>query len=81
MILPTKGVGPSTSLIAVGADILASLDERMTISSTWAQTGRRRDAAGSSDLGFDWFILALDLLYALGAVDFIDGFLHKGPLP
>jgi len=71
MILPTKGIGPSKALLSVGAGILRKLGEPKTVSRLWS------DLRGASDeplnITFDWFVLALDLLYAIGAIGLSGG--------
>ena len=76
MILPTKHLDESRSLLGVGGTILALLAEReATVSSLWdAFREARRDSGAVS---FDWFILGLDLLYALNAVEMDRGVLRR----
>lgn len=74
MILPTKGIAPNRALLAVGATVLAHLTEPKTVSRLWTDLGT---AGGSAELKFDWFVLALDLLYALGLVRLDGGRLHR----
>ncbi len=69
MILPTKGLGTDAALLAVGGQILKSLDEPKTVSRTWDELRRRR----TQPISFDWFVLALDLLFALGVVSLESG--------
>jgi hypothetical protein len=76
MILPTKHLDESRSLLGVGGTILALLAEReATVSSLWdAFCEARRD---SGTVSFDWFILGLDLLYALDAIELDRGVLRR----
>jgi hypothetical protein len=68
MILPTKHITESRSLIGQGGRILALLNERdHTVSSLWDSFLRAADA--HFEVTFDWFVLALDLLYAIGAIE------------
>lgn len=81
MILPTKGIAPEQALLAVGARILKQLDRPKTVSRVWDEIrglGTRR-----VELRFDWFVLALDLLYTLGAIEMAQGRLRRvaGPPP
>lgn len=71
MILPTKGIGTQQALLSVGADTLRLLDETKTVSRLWDDFKKQtnRDQA----VTFDWFVLGLDLLFVLGAVDFDRG--------
>lgn len=70
MITPTKGIAPDRALLAVGAQIVLQLDQPLTVSQTW---GRLRDWRRAHEhlapLSFGWFVLALDVLFALGALD------------
>lgn len=70
MILPTKGVPASKALITVGGDILKILDESsLSMTGLWSQVSERRQASPMTRVSYDWFVLAVDLLYALGAVE------------
>ena len=71
MILPTKGIGSDKALLSIGALILRDLDEPKTVSRLWADL--RRVEEGAPDLTFDWFVLALDLLYLMGTLDYHGG--------
>lgn len=74
MILPGKHLGPDRALLSVGGDILSVLTGPTDISEIWDRVvsarASRRDA---SPLPFDWFVLAMSLLYAMRAVDLVDG--------
>lgn len=72
MILPTKGIPPDAALLTVGAEILRKLDEAKTVSRLWEET-RKANVARSSAMPFDWFVLALDLLFLLGVVELRKG--------
>lgn len=79
MILPTKGIGSDKALLSIGALILRDLDEPKTVSRLWADL--RRVEGGPPDLTFDWFVLALDLLYMMGTLDHLGGrVVRVGPL-
>ena len=71
MILPTKGISSDKALLSIGALILRDLDEPKTVSRLWADL--RRVEEGPLELTFDWFVLALDLLYLMGTLDYLDG--------
>lgn len=74
MILPTKGVPPRGALISVGAEILRLLNETKTVSRLWDDF-RKLDQ--EARVAFDWFILSLELLFLLGAVDLDRGRLRR----
>ena len=71
MILPTKGIAPQQALISLGAEILRLLSESKTVSRLWHDFKQQTDR--TTRVTFDWFVLGLDLLFALGAVDFDRG--------
>ncbi|SEE70678.1 ABC-three component system middle component 6 [Ruania alba] len=69
MITPTKGIAPQRALLTVGAQIAQVLDEPMTVSQVWSRFARWRTSNGhNAAVSFSWFVLALDTLYALGAI-------------
>jgi len=75
MILPTKHITPPYALLSVGALILGSLEEPTTVSRLWSRFRERREVAT-----FQRFVLVLDLLFALGAVELENGLLRRhGP--
>ena len=72
MILPTKHISPERSLIGIGGLILHHLDHPQTITRLWEQV---RPAPQLES--FEQFILALDLLYIISAIDFSSGLLKR----
>ncbi|MBC6443041.1 MAG: hypothetical protein GDA53_07950 [Rhodobacteraceae bacterium] len=79
MILPTKHMRPERALLTVGADILALLSRHpMTVSGVWDEVRKQRGTpANVAPINYEWFVLALDLLFMLKAVTFRDGLLRK----
>lgn len=78
MILPTKHIRPDRALLGVGADILAGLAKPTTVSGLWDRMRRRRTASNAyAVLDYRWFVLALDLLYMIGAIEFERGVIRK----
>lgn len=75
MILPTKGVGPDKALLSIGAVVLRELDEPKTVSRLWADL--RQGNGELPAVSFDWFVLALDLLYVMGIVDCVSGRMYR----
>ncbi|MDP9795979.1 hypothetical protein J2S43_004491 [Catenuloplanes nepalensis] len=70
MITPTKGIAPQRALVVVGAQVLQLLDRPMTVSQTWARLKEWRSGHGHhAPLPFWWFVLSLDVLYALGVLE------------
>ncbi len=72
MILPTKHISADKSLLAVGALLLRPLDQPRTVTSIWEQV-RAAPEIGT----FARFVLALDVLYAIDAVELRDGLLQR----
>jgi hypothetical protein len=68
MILPTKHMRTQRTLLGVGAEVIALLDQPKTVSRVWADLKKKR---GEDDLklSFDWFVLSLDLLFSIDAVE------------
>lgn len=81
MILPTKHIRAERALIGVGAEVLETLREPMTVSRLWDEVRQRRSVASAhAPIDYSWFILALDLLFAMGALETKRGILHKASL-
>ena len=81
MILPTKHIRPERALIGVGADVLGVLKRPMTMSKLWDVIRCRRSAdSASAVVDYRWFVLALDLLYTIHAIEFERGVIRRaGP--
>jgi hypothetical protein len=78
MILPTKRLPQDRALLAIGADILLLLSRPETVSKLWEGIKKRRSDRGvSGAIPFDWFLLGISFLYAIRAIDFRDGRLHR----
>lgn len=81
MILPTKHVRTDRALIGVGAEILRELSQTATVSQLWNDLRSRRSIdASAPSIDYQWFILALDLLYIIGAVDLQFGLVSRPQL-
>jgi ABC-3C biological conflict system middle component len=82
MILPSKHLSESRTLIRVGAEILSQLAEPCAVSELWERVrAARADRSGETPLSFDWFVLALTFLYTIFAVDISDGLIAAGRRP
>lgn len=77
MILPTKNLDQSRALIEVGGEILSLLTSPKTISSLWDYFKVYRVNNRKSTITYDWFILALDFLYIIGAIEYNSGKLTR----
>ncbi len=78
MILPTKHVRPDRALIGVGAEVLEQLKRPMTMSKLWDEIrGRRTLLTPNAPIDYHWFVLSLDLLYIIGAVELERGLIRR----
>jgi len=78
MILPTKHVRPDRALIGVGAEVLEILKRPMTMSRLWDEIrGRRTLLTPNAPIDYQWFVLSLDLLYVIGAVELERGLVRR----
>jgi hypothetical protein len=78
VILPTKHLPSDRALLTVGARVLALLDEPRTVSSLWDRIRLKRELRDKrAPMSYDWFILALDLLFLMEAIDFRDGVIRR----
>lgn len=72
MILPTKYLNENETLLNVGAIILKHLGEDSLLSKLWENV-KLEPSVGN----YERFVLALDLLYILGAVEIKNNKMHK----
>lgn len=72
MILPTKHISTRNSLLGIGARIIEYLDNPRTVTSLWSDLSKLPEVAT-----FERFVLALDFLYMIGAIDLEEGLLYK----
>ena len=72
MILPTKHIRLSNSLLGVSAEILKRINRGTTITSLWNDVRPLPEVRT-----FERFTLCLDFLYSLGVVDFEGGLLRR----
>jgi hypothetical protein len=72
MILPTKHISTPNSLLGVGATIIERLNRPRTVTSLWSDLSKVPEVAT-----FERFVLVLDLLYTIGAIDIEEGLLCK----
>jgi hypothetical protein len=82
VILPTKYLPHDRALLSVGAEILAQLKEPRTVSELWECVREDRlKRVAATPLSFDWFVLALNLLYAITAIGYSNGVVRREVLP
>jgi hypothetical protein len=80
MILPSKHLPQDRALLTVGGYVLSFLSHAKTVSSLWEEMNRHEggvSTAMSRRITYDWFLLALDLLYALGAIELDSGLVAR----
>ncbi len=72
MILPTKHIKLSNSLLGASAVLLKHIDNNSTVSALWNTANILPEVKT-----FERFTLGLDLLFMIGAVKFQDGLLRR----
>lgn len=72
MILPTKNIKVQYSLLNCGAIILERLGDRDTVSAVWEKV-----CIVDALLNYDKFVLAMDLLYMIGAIEYKNGLIMR----
>jgi len=79
MILPTKHISQDRALLTVGSFILKQLDKKKTVSALWEETIAEYNVTQDATPGisYDWFVLALDLLFAIDAIEIKEGLLCR----
>jgi hypothetical protein len=79
MILPSKHLPQDRALLTVGAAILRHLSHPLTVSALWELMPLiSADHKTPSPMHYDGFVLTLDLLFLIGAVELRDGLLVRG---
>ena len=71
-LLPNKHVPTERSLVGIGALLLNRFEKSITVSSLWDSVKEEPEIGA-----FCNYILALDFLYTIGAIDLQQGFLVK----
>lgn len=79
MILPSKHLPQDRALLTVGANILTFLTRPKTVSALWEEFNKHNSsvAAMPRRITYDWFLLALDLLYTLGTIELESGLVTR----
>jgi len=75
MILPSKHLSQQRALLSVGAKVLQHLQIPKTVSAIWEELTKADDDKVLSNMGYNSFILTLDLLYSISAIEMEDGLL------
>lgn len=79
MLTPTKNLHEDKAILKIGARILSFLTFPRTLSSTWeAYTEfQNQESLNIPNIQFDTFILALDFLYMIGAIEYQEDLLRR----
>ncbi|MDD3607203.1 MAG: hypothetical protein PHQ20_00160 [Candidatus Moranbacteria bacterium] len=72
MILPTKHINASKSLLGMGSEVLKLLENPRNVSDLWNRAKKVPEINT-----FEIFTLTLDFLFIIGVVEFKEGFLVK----
>ncbi|WP_308447444.1 ABC-three component system middle component 6 [Parachitinimonas caeni] len=79
MILPSKHLPQDRALLTVGAQVLTFLARPKTVSALWEELSRHDSVPDTMPrrITYDWFLLTLDLLYALGTIELESGLVAR----
>lgn len=80
MILPSKHLAQDRALLTVGGHVLTFLVRPKTVSALWEELNKHQAGLPTTPprrITYDWFLLALDLLYALGAIELDSGLVAR----
>ena len=80
MILPSKHLPQDRALLTVGGHVLTFLARPKTVSGLWEELNQQDQGLGATHprrITYDWFVLALDMLYYLGAIELDNGLVAR----
>lgn len=79
MLTPTKNLHEDKSILKIGARILSFLTFPRTLNSTWEayMEFQNLESQNIPNIQFDTFILALDFLYMIGAIEYQGDLLRR----
>ena len=78
MVLPTKHLSAEKAIISLGGHLLTCLSYEMTISEHWEKTKKRQRNLSKPNLfSFETYVLTLDFLFIVGALELHNGMLRK----
>ena len=78
MILPTKHLSQERALLTLGGSLLNNMSHPKTVSALWEDVTQKNSSNGSQfAMRYERFVLALDLLFIMGAVEIEDGLLYR----
>jgi len=72
MILPTKHIRISESLMGLGGFLVKLLSEPMTIDKLWIKYSKNNDKRFPAYHNFDNLVLSVNLLYIMGIIEIND---------
>ena len=73
MLLPTKGIDVDRALLSVGGTLISLLETPTTVSGLWERFRQHARRTGRhSRVAFDWFAVALSLLFTLQVIRWND---------
>lgn len=82
MILPTKHLPPDRAIISVSSEVFGLIRSKSTVSSVWNDLQDKHNASMRyGEVPYDWYILALDFLFLIGAIEERQGRLIKVAKP
>lgn len=79
MILPSKHLSQDRAILTIGARILQHLSQPKTVSALWEELPHHGKVVPRSTppLRYDGFVLALDILFLIGAIELQEGLLTR----
>ena len=78
MLLPTKRISPSRSIIILGANLLKIINRPKSISTLWEEFKKIRFSENNQNyISYDWFILSIDFLYVIGVITVESGKIRR----
>lgn len=77
MLMPTKHIKVENALIGLGGEILAQLDRDQPVTTLFHHIQAERQEMDVTTIQFDWFLLALDFLFAIGAIRYDGGLIKR----
>ncbi|WP_420208746.1 ABC-three component system middle component 6 [Candidatus Electronema sp. JC] len=78
MILPSKHLSQERALLTVGARLLLLLSKPKTASALWEELSRSAEKHERKlTLRYDAYVLTLDLLFLIGAIELHSGLLRR----
>jgi hypothetical protein len=80
MILPSKHLPQDRALLTLGGQVLTFLARPKTVSALWEELNQHDQGLGATRprrITYDWFVLALDLLYSFGTIELENGLVAR----